>query len=146
MDIRQVTPTFWVSSQITPADVAALAGSTVRSIINDRPDDETPGQPSSADIAATAASLGLGYQHIPVKASAIRDQEVDLFAAALAASATPVLAFCRTGTRAVMLWALSRADHLGSDALIQTASRLGYDISALKPRLDARHAAQEIRS
>jgi sulfide:quinone oxidoreductase len=49
-----------------------------------------------------------------------------------------VLAFCRTGTRSTTLWALSEAGHLDPDAILATAAEAGYDLSALKPRLDLR--------
>ncbi|MCQ9157118.1 TIGR01244 family sulfur transferase [Acidomonas methanolica] len=145
MDIKQITPTLWVSPQIAPADVEALAGLGVRAIVNDRPDGEEAGQPDSAEIADAAGRHGIGYRQIPVKAGEITDRDVDQFAAAIEAAKGPVLAFCRTGTRAVMLWALSQAGRVASDELIRDAARHGYDITALKPRLDASGAMRRDR-
>lgn len=145
MEIKRITPTFWVSPQILPADLAALAALGVGAIINDRPDGEEAGQPGSAEIAAAAAACGMSYRHIPVRAAAIAEQDVERFAAALAAADGPVLAFCRTGTRAAMLWALSQAGRVASDELIHTAAHHGYDIGALKSRLDAGSAATRNR-
>ena len=68
----------------------------------------------------------------------IRDEDVTAFASALAELKGPVLAFCRTGTRSVSLWALSEAHHLDPAAILATASAAGYDLSALEDRLRAR--------
>ena len=59
MEIKRITPTFWVSPQILPADLAALAALGVGAIINDRPDGEEAGQPGSAEIAAAAVLVAL---------------------------------------------------------------------------------------
>ncbi len=56
----------------------------------------------------------------------------------------PVLAFCRTGTRSTTLWALAEARHLDPDAILTTAAEAGYDLGALKPRLDVRWRTAEL--
>lgn len=131
----------WVSRFITPADLPRAAAGFA-TIVNNRPDSEEPGQASSAEIARAADDAGLDYVHIPVVASAITDAQVDAFAEALAARPAPVLAFCRTGTRSTMLWALANAGAMSVDEIIATARGAGYDLEALRPRLEARAAAR----
>ena len=63
----------------------------------------------------------------------LSDAQVQEFADALDALPRPVLAFCRTGTRSTMLWALQA--HGPADAILQIAHRAGYDLSAFRPRL-----------
>ena len=50
----------------------------------------------------------------------------------------PVLAYCRSGTRSTHLWALTRA-RAGDDIdmLCDAAANGGYDLSALRPMMDA---------
>ena len=57
---------------------------------------------------------------------------------AMARADGPVLAFCRSGTRSCNLWALARAG-LGDDpdALTGKARAAGYDLTALRPLMDA---------
>ncbi|MEQ8435328.1 MAG: TIGR01244 family sulfur transferase [Oceanicaulis sp.] len=138
MEMKQISPSFTASSQLTPADVETAASAGFKAIINNRPDAEDEGQPASAEIEAAAASAGLAYTHIPVLGGQIADADIDRFTKAMTAATGPVLGFCRTGTRSAMVWALSEARHTGADALIGAAAAAGYDLSGLKPRLEAR--------
>src|ERR1700730_1251781 len=141
MQTRSLTDKLSVSSQLTPTDLTAAADQGIRSIINNRPDGQAPGQPTAAEIEAAATALGLGYRHIPVMPGQIHDEEIANFSAALAELEAPILAFCRTGTRSTSLWALSAAAKIASSDLLSTARAAGYDLNALKPRLDTRRPA-----
>jgi uncharacterized protein (TIGR01244 family) len=123
----------WVSPQIRPEDMAAVAAAGVRTIVNNRPDGEEPLQPASQEIADAARQAGLGYVHIPVQGS-FSAAQVSRMAEALEDG--PVLAFCRSGTRSTYLWALARASR-GADAvaLIGQAAAAGYDLRPLGPSL-----------
>jgi len=49
----------------------------------------------------------------------------------------PVLAYCRSGTRSTLLWALSEASQGGDpDALTNMAAKAGYDVSPVRPLMD----------
>ncbi|MEO7178269.1 MAG: TIGR01244 family sulfur transferase, partial [Allosphingosinicella sp.] len=88
--------TFVAVRQLTVGDVDEAAGQGVRLIVNNRPDGEEPGQPSSAQIEAAARAAGLDYRHIPI-AGGFPPEQVEAMARSLEQG--PVLAFCRTGTR-----------------------------------------------
>jgi len=124
-----------VAAQVDVADIAALAAQGFRSVINNRPDGEADGQPASALLEAAARQAGLAYRHIPVVSGQLSDAQVQEFADALDALPRPVLAFCRTGTRSTMLWALQAGG--SADAILQIAQEAGYDLSALRSRLSA---------
>ncbi|TNE58088.1 MAG: TIGR01244 family phosphatase [Alphaproteobacteria bacterium] len=128
MDIRVVTPDLAVSPQINPEDLSGLAEQGFRTIINVRPDQEAPGQPSSDDIEKAAQAAGLAYCHIPITPGQMTPSQVSMFAEACKASQGPVFAFCRTGTRAVMLWALSQRGELSPTEIAETAKAAGYDL------------------
>lgn len=119
--------------QIVPAEIPGLAAHGIRLIVNNRPDDEEPGQPTSAEIEAAARAAGLDYRHIPL-AGAFPAERVAAMAEALGQG--PVLAFCRSGTRSTWLWALARAS-LGADpqSLVDRAAQAGYDLRPLAPHL-----------
>jgi sulfide:quinone oxidoreductase len=141
MQTRNLAEKLSVSSQLTPPDLTAAAHQGIRSIINNRPDAEASDQPTSAEIEAAAAALGLGYRHIPVVPGQIHDEDIANFSVALAELEAPVLAFCRTGTRSASLWALSAPAEVASSDLLAAARAAGYDLDALKPRLDTRRQA-----
>ena len=141
MQTRNLAEKLSVSSQLTPPDLTAAAHQGIRSIINNRPDAEASDQPTSAEIEAATTALGLGYRHIPVVPGQIHDEDIANFSVALAELEAPVLAFCRTGTRSASLWALSAPAEVASSDLLAAARAAGYDLDALKPRLDTRRQA-----
>lgn len=129
-----------VCSFVSPAELPQVARE-FRTIVNARPNAEEPGQPSSAEMEQAAHRLGLEYVHIPVVPGQITDEQVAAFAKALGDKPGPVLAFCKSGTRAASLWALSRAGEHGADTVIEAAAKAGFDLQSLKPRLEAKARA-----
>jgi len=128
---RTIDETLLVAGQIAPEDVATAAAQGVRTIINNRPDGEQPGQPSAAAIEAAAMAAGLGYAHIPVDHSGFSMEQIEAMTAALAQPG-PALAFCRSGTRSTFLWALARG--LAGDEPAEIAAKAanaGYDVAPL---------------
>lgn len=130
-----------VCSQITPEDIDQAASAGVRLIINNRPDGEEPGQPLSADLKAKADALDIAYRHIPISGGNFDDASVMAFGDALASADGPTLAFCRTGTRATTLWALSQAGSRPTAAILGAANAAGYDLSQLRDRIEATGAS-----
>ena len=135
IDTKALADDLSVSAFLPPQRLAELHG-RFKTIINNRPDAEEPGQPTSAEIEAEARRLGLAYVHLPVIAGQISDEQVRSFAEALAEHQGPALAFCGTGRRSTMLWALSQAGRYGPEAVLKAAADAGYDLSSLRPRLE----------
>lgn len=136
-----LTDTIDVSPQITLDQVAAAKGQGITMIINNRPDGEDPSAPQGADIAAAAAAAGLDYVAIPITHSGFSGPQVDAMIAAMDkahASGGKVLAYCRSGTRSTLLWSLARAKQGQSPAdLSKLAANAGYDLTPIRPMLDA---------
>ena len=127
-----------VAGQIAPADIAAARAEGVTTIINNRPDGEQAGQPTGAEIEAAAAEAGLAYVAIPVTHAGIAPAQVEAMASALGRAEGKVLAFCRSGTRSTMLWALAEAKRgRDPDELAALAAAAGYDVGALMPAMRA---------
>lgn len=136
MTFKSLTPSLSVTSQPSNADVARAAQEGFRAIIDNRLDGEEPGQISAADMRQLAATHGMAFAHVPVILTKIGGDDVADMAAALARLEGPVLAYCRTGTRSTTLWALSQAGALPADKIIATAADAGYDLAALRARLE----------
>ena len=136
MDIRPLDEALSASPQIAPEDLPAIAAQGFRSVISNRPDGEEPGQPSTEDLRHAAEAAGLAFAHVPVVGGAISDQDVADFREALADLPQPVFGFCRTGTRTTTLWALANAGAQTPENLIARAKSAGYDLGALRPRLE----------
>src|ERR1700682_3916624 len=97
-------PGFSVSGRLDRSDLEALARAGVRTIINNRPDGEDPGQLPAADARRIAEMHGVVYHHIPITAATLSRTDVDAFAAAIHNAPAPVVAHCRSGTRSTLLW------------------------------------------
>ena len=136
MDIRPLDEALSASPQIAPEDLPDIAAQGFRSVISTRPDGEEPGQPSAEDLRQAAEAAGLAFAHVPVVGGAISDQDVADFREALANLPQPVFGFCRTGTRTTTLWALANVASISADDLIARAKSAGYDLGALRPRLE----------
>ncbi|MGF2734873.1 TIGR01244 family sulfur transferase [Marinobacter sp. DUT-1] len=135
MDIRKIDDTISVAPQISVEDVAEAARLGFKTLVANRPDHEEPGQPSMADIEAAAKEQGLEWVYMPVESGNITDDDVDRFAPMIRDAAKPVLAFCRSGTRCTVLWALSAARSNPAQEIFTKARNAGYDISGLAPRM-----------
>ena len=129
---NRLTETVSVAPQIAPEDCAAAAAQGFTVIINNRPEDEVPGQPAGASIAAAAAAAGLRYVAIPVDHSGISLPQIEAMQAELAAPGAHILAFCRSGTRCTNLWALAQAGNCNPDEVIAAAASAGYDMRGLR--------------
>ena len=133
---RKLDDSISVAGQLTARDVAVAAARGFTMVINNRPDGEQPGQPAGAEIEAAAEEAGLAYRAIPITHSGFADAQVTAMRDALAAAPGPVLAFCRTGTRSTLVWALARV-RLGDkpEALAAKAAAVGYDLAPIAPLL-----------
>lgn len=136
--IRTIDSKVSVAPQIRPEQMPDIAAAGFVAIVNNRPDDEEPGQPSGAEIQAAAEAAGLAYTAIPVTHAGFGHGQLDAMRAALDAADGPVLAYCRSGTRSCNLWALAEAKAGGDSAeLVEKAAGAGYDLSGIRPTLDA---------
>jgi sulfide:quinone oxidoreductase len=104
--------------------------------MSNRPDGEEPGQPTAAEVEAAARAAGLEFRWLPVVMPTLSQDDARAFGVALDEMPGPTLAFCRTGTRSTVLWALSQAGERPADELIAAAARAGYDLEGLRPRLE----------
>ena len=141
MNMKKLSPRFFVSEQISTTDLGVASAQGIKTIMNNRPDGEAQGQPRSADLAAAAAELGMQFVDLPVVAGRLTDENIDQFESANRTLQGPILMYCRTGTRSTSLWALNEARTLDVDAVMATAAQAGYDLAAMRARLISRSAA-----
>jgi sulfide:quinone oxidoreductase len=136
--LAELAPGLSAAGKLDKNDIEALAAAGVKTIINNRPDGEDPGQVPAAEARRLAATHGIAYHHIPVTGPTLVRADVDAFAAVLASAPQPIVAHCRSGTRSTLLWALTRLrEGAEPQTLIAAAARHGIDIAAL-PAIAAR--------
>ena len=107
--MRELDDKVLVSGQIRPNEIAALRDQGVTLIVNNRPDGEEPDQPLGVEIEEAAAAAGIDYRSVPI-IRGIGPADADAMRDAIAASEGKVLAFCRSGTRSALAWALAKND------------------------------------
>ena len=136
-DFRPLADNVFASPQIFAADIASAKDLGVTLVINNRPDDEVPDQPSGAEIEAAARAAGLDYVAIPVTQAGFSAPQIDAMAEALRGATGGVLAYCRSGTRSTNLWALACASNgVDPSELVAAAANAGYDLCGIRPVLD----------
>lgn len=123
----QLSSTVAASPQVLPEHMPAIADAGYRVVINNRPDGESQGQPTSAQLEAAATSAGLSYHYYPLNAYNYPGDDLEAMAALFDGEA-PVFAFCRSGTRSANLWISSRAPD-ERDAARAAAQRIGFDVT-----------------
>jgi uncharacterized protein (TIGR01244 family) len=137
MNLRAITEDYAVSPQLEPADMAALAETGVTTVICNRPDAEIPPGLQAAAMQQAAEAAGLAFVFNPVTGGMLTESNVEEQADAIAGSEGPVVAYCASGNRSTIVWALGVAGDMPVDEILQRATRNGYDLAWLRPQLEA---------
>ena len=136
-DFHNLTDDVLASPQITVADVARAKTQGVTLIVNNRPEGESADQTSGEDIEKAAQAAGINYVAIRVTHAGFSLPQIDALSSALAANRGKTLAYCRSGTRSTLLWALARAKAGDApDAIAAAAAQAGYDVAPVRPTMD----------
>ena len=134
-DIRKVTDDFAVAPQIDEGDIDAIAAAGYKTIIANRPDGEGGiDQPRMGAIRTKSEAAGLTFVAIPFS-GAPTPEILERFGAALSEAPSPILAYCRTGTRSITAWALAHGGQGMGEEIVDAAAGAGYDLSSLRPLL-----------
>ena len=125
--MRELDDKVLVSGQIRPDEVATLRTQGVTLIINNRPDGEEPDQPLGVEIEEAAAAAGIDYRSVPI-IRGIGPADADAMRDAISSSPGKVFAFCRSGTRSALAWALAKNDEgMARDEIEQRLISAGVD-------------------
>lgn len=108
--MSEIAPEFriTISGQITVEDVAALAAQGVKTIVNNRPDGEEIGQPTSDEIKAACTEHGIIYKQIAFAGGMLDMNHVQEFADFFNATERPLHIFCRSGNRSSIILQAAR--------------------------------------
>lgn len=107
MNISRISDNYAVAPQILPDEVSEIAERGFVAIICNRPDGEEPGQPTIESIAAACAQAGLAFQYVPVTGVPIPQEAIAEHRRVVEQSGGPVLAYCRSGQRSLLIWQAS---------------------------------------
>lgn len=122
-----------VAGQIQVADLAEARRHGVTMVVNNRPDNEDEGQPSSDDLQAAAEAAGLDYRHIPI-ARGMGPAQIEEMHSAMSelGEEGKMLAFCRSGMRSTLAWAVAcRENGVPRDEVERRAGEAGFSLNAV---------------
>lgn len=139
MDLRSLSPEYTVSPQISVEDVPAIAEAGVTLVICNRPDSEVPPSHQAEAIGAAVRSAGLRFEVLPLTHQTMTPENVAIQAEMIEAAGGPVLAYCASGTRCSVIWALGQAATRPADAILADTSAAGYQLDGLRPTLEQLH-------
>lgn len=132
--MKELPGDVFVTGQLMPAQLQALAEQGVMSFINNRPDHEAPLQPPSEDMEQAAMAMSLDYFHIPM-AMGLTPGLIEASLNAYQNAPRPIVAFCASGTRSAALWAFAHVDQLGVDSVMAALTGAGYSLEQLRQPL-----------
>ena len=138
LNIHELEPGFAISEAIAPDDLDEVAQRGFKSVICNRRPGEADDHPDDAALSAKAKALGLEWRCIPVTPGDYSEADIAAFGKALDDLPTPVLAFCRSGKRAVHLWAHSKSQAASCDipGLLAAARDAGHDLEERRTLLE----------
>lgn len=137
MTIRQITDRYHVSPQISAEDIPALKEAGVTLVICNRPDEEVPPSHQADAIGAAVRAAGIAFENLPLTHQTMTPDNIARQADLVAGASGAVLAYCASGTRCSVVWALGQARELSVDDILTSTARAGYDLGGLRPTLEA---------
>ena len=132
MDIRQLTPRYFVSPQIAVEDIPALKEAGITCILCNRPDVEVPPSHQAEAIRLATKAAGLRFAEQELTHQSMVPDVIAQNKALGADTDDVVLAYCASGTRSCIAWALGQAGEMEPDTIIETAHSGGYDLAHLR--------------
>jgi uncharacterized protein (TIGR01244 family) len=109
MRVLELAPQVYASGQLFESDLQLLAKQGVRSIVNTRPDDESPGQAPSAALAKAAAEFGIALVYFPVEAGPMTGEFAKNFMKTCDELDRPLMICGRSGGESTKTWETAEA-------------------------------------
>ena len=111
-------------------------------VICNRPDAEVPPELGSHAMRDAAEALGLSFAALPLVQETLTPENGVRQLETIADATGPVLAYCRSGTRCTVIWALGQAGQMPVDEILQKATAAGYQLDGMRPALEQLAAAR----
>lgn len=141
MNFRTLSPVYTTSPQIRPADVPLLKDAGYACVICNRPDGEIPPDLHAAVMRKAVEDAGMTFVFNPIIGGAMTAENVTAQDAAMASATGPVFAYCASGNRSSIVWALANAGRIPTDEMIRAAAIHGYNLEPARAMIEARARA-----
>lgn len=138
--MKQLFNNIYVAGQIAENDFPSLAEAGIKVIINNRPDNEEPGQLPAAKAQELAQKHGIAYHYLPMaNGQPLPENIVEDFKSIVNTTDEPILTHCRSGMRSSFIWALGQiADgKISVDQAIESAQNADIPLANARSVLDS---------
>jgi len=116
--------------------IPSIADQGFRKIICNLPDGEIPDVHDSARIFEAAAHFDLECVYMPIVMTEMTPQIVLQHTKEVIETNGAVLAYCATGRRALMMWALEFSNKYSIDHILSKADSVGFDLTGMRQKLE----------
>ncbi|MEP2641403.1 TIGR01244 family sulfur transferase [Roseobacter sp.] len=137
MDIRQITADFFAAPQLSPDDMTALSEAGFKRVVCNRPNAEVPPSHHCDEMQKAAEAAGLEFAVQPLTHQTMTPDVIATNAALIQDCTGPVVAYCASGTRSTIAWALAAAQFMPVEDIMNAARSGGYDLQNIHPTLCA---------
>ncbi len=134
--MKKLSDKVFVAGQINLEDFDAITDLGIKTIINNRPDDEARHQPKTAELAEAAKAHNISFHDIPI-AGGFSLGQIKACREILDNIEAPTLMFCASGTRSSLLWALVQVDNISTEDILAATASAGYDFRAYATMLES---------
>lgn len=139
MEIRPLSSSYAVSPQIAAEDIPAIAGAGYSVVICNRPDGEVADAQRAKALKEAAEAAGLQFVINPVLPGGLTMENVSVQRGAIDAASQDgqkVLAYCASGNRSSIVWALANAGRQPTDDLIAAGAQYGYQTAQFRDLIE----------
>lgn len=133
MDLRQLAPNYFVSPQIAPADMPVLAQAGFTTVICNRPDAEVTPDLQAAAMRAAAEAAGLRFEVLELVHQTLTPENARLHRELVENGGEKVLAYCRSGTRSSVIWAMGQIGPRSVEDVMAATRAAGYNLDSYLP-------------
>lgn len=139
--MKAIHENLYIAGQISLEDLQIAAQQGITTIINNRPDNEEPGQLNHDEVQHACEGLGIEYIYLPMaNGQPLPEGLVDEFKQIVEQRKDQkVLAHCRTGTRCAIIWSIGKVQDgsLNANEAISKAAEIGVNINVVQPLLQS---------
>ena len=135
MSAQHIYGRYHVSPQIDVANVDGFKKAGFTTIICNRPDFEVPLKLQSEVIKVAVEAAGMQFAVLPLSSHSMDRKSIVNQFELVEQSEGPVLAYCASGTRCTIIWALAQAGQRDADEILSITAQAGYPLDGLRPYL-----------
>ena len=136
MEIRPLSETYAVSPQITAEDASAIKAAGFDTVICNRPDGEIPADLHVEALRPAMEAAGLKLVVNPMPGGGLTMEHIEAQRDAIEAGER-VLAYCASGNRSSILWALALAGTRPTEELVAAGAQYGYQVPQFRDLIDS---------